>query len=79
MYSKKLSVLSEEYFISANNLNSCFTLMLLCQNVPCYYFLSAGHQVKNFKTTPRIADDNQFSALCVCRHSQVCFAFDVSA
>ena len=29
MYSKKLSVLSEEYFISANNLNSCFTLMLL--------------------------------------------------
>ena len=75
MYSKKLSVLSEEYFISANNLNSCFTLMLLL----CYYFLLAGYQVKNFKTTPRIADDNQFSALCVCRHSQVCFAFDVSA
>ena len=70
MYSKKLSVLSEEYFISANNLNSCFTLMLLL----CYYFLLAGYQVKNFKTTPRIV-----SALCVCRHSQVSFAFDVSA
>ena len=52
--------------------------MLLCHNVLCYYFLLAGHQVKNFKTTPRIAD-NKFSALCVCRHYQVCFAFDVSA
>ena len=28
MYSKKSSMLSEEYFIRANNLNSCFTLML---------------------------------------------------
>ena len=28
MYSKKSSMLSKEYFIRANNLNSCFTLML---------------------------------------------------
>ena len=78
MYSKEIIYALWRILISANNLNSCFTLMLLCHNVLCYYFLLAGHQVKNFKTTPRIAD-NKFSALCVCRHYQVCFAFDVSA
>ena len=67
---KKIIYALWRILISANNLNSCFTLMLLCQNVLC-------HQVKNFKITPRIAD-NKFSALCVRRHYQVCFAFDVS-